>query len=376
MDANPHQIDDQGRQPEGGTFEFVPRVLAVSMNQTQHDYRNLTGPERLMDLAFGNLLEPLKLSQVKTALAGSSPVQIDGYHGLVGENTRVALIDDDAQKWGRAFALFLFGSTRKSQSVHPPVQPVSSDATGLLSLAEVGDDEENAGAFLGIDLSAEAETPCLIPFRFLLLDYRLHREDPNRHPDRVSGYRLLKAVRRSDPSLPVIVVTASTRSWTMTALKEEGIWLYYLKPMLQIPSRQQCVDDRAFYEGRNTTPPMPDEEQPIDGDAVSLETEDFERLKRAICLAVKTDWLRVIHWIRVCCLQGDPARSEHLEELSARLEIALQLLTSEPRLTLLKEDLRHRRIAYKGALLLLAGLSESNAFKYYDSKASAAKSTG
>jgi len=70
----------------------------------------------------------------------------------------------------------------------------------------------------------------LFPFDLILLDFRLHDEHSGVPVKEVSGHRAAKWLHAQDPSVPIIVVSASDKVWTLLSMRSEGAWDYYLKP--------------------------------------------------------------------------------------------------------------------------------------------------
>jgi CheY-like chemotaxis protein len=66
----------------------------------------------------------------------------------------------------------------------------------------------------------------------LLVDLRLTESDQeasSRHADQLSGVQLIRALKQSQPDLPIIAVTASNKAWTAKKLQEVGADGYWIK---------------------------------------------------------------------------------------------------------------------------------------------------
>lgn len=82
-----------------------------------------------------------------------------------------------------------------------------------------------------------------LPWDLVLLDLRLQPEDLNRELlEEITGFRLLQKIRGFDPTIPVIMLTASERAAFIHRIEQEGISGYYAKAVTEDPetSRQKA----------------------------------------------------------------------------------------------------------------------------------------
>lgn len=74
---------------------------------------------------------------------------------------------------------------------------------------------------------------CLLPYDLILLDLRLANEDKNidgvREADKFSGIQLLKRIREKDPTVPVILFTASNKAYNIKEAEKLNINAYFPK---------------------------------------------------------------------------------------------------------------------------------------------------
>lgn len=154
---------------------------------------------------------------------------------------RVLLVDDEHRRgWSTLFGGILGLPVYDVQS-HGDIK----DGPGLFAIEKVGEsqhpeDIEHSWNLLGLDAGAVSG---VLDFDLVLADYRLKDEDPRHHdPELVTGTHLIRRLHSLDPSLPVIVVTASESYKTHRELSQYHIIGYYVKP-------HKTRDDK--YELRN-----------------------------------------------------------------------------------------------------------------------------
>jgi hypothetical protein len=155
--------------------------------------------------------------------------------GLI-KDSKVLLVDDEHRRgWSSVFGLILCGDSNKVHDL--TMSPESwQKKNGLFAIDDIGDnfvpeDLSNLVRFLG---NGAAHYQYL-PFDLLLLDYRAKGEDISVHPKDVSGTRIIKLIKKIDPSLPIIIVTASENYKTFRQLILYGILGYYVKANQKIP---------------------------------------------------------------------------------------------------------------------------------------------
>lgn len=142
-----------------------------------------------------------------------------------GTYKKVLYIDDEAEVgWANAF----------KQILYPGINEFFNDRemTGN-SFAIPHTGEKAFQVFKSFKEAEESISPAtLSDFALVILDLRDKRMDTNKiQPDDLSGVKLLKkikSVEEGDPSIPVVVVTASNKQWNyerVLALGANGYWI-------------------------------------------------------------------------------------------------------------------------------------------------------
>lgn len=127
-------------------------------------------------------------------------------------NPRILYIDDQANEgWSNIFQHIIYGSEK--EELFKSIQPDTND-------------EINEQYFIRV-VSPEItnHNPDLI-----LLDLRLNKESGIRtHVEELSGAILLKEIRKQFPGIPVLMTTASNKSWSYETLQYIGCDAYWTK---------------------------------------------------------------------------------------------------------------------------------------------------
>jgi CheY-like chemotaxis protein len=225
-----------------------------SLGNDRHKIANREGPRWLVGIAgekggvsrafaedvAGKLRRLEKKLVVPTQEEVCAPLPAPPAEGDLFPAGRVLLIDDEHRRgWSTVFGGLL------DLEVHDVQRPGDlRDGPGLFALEKVGeskDPSDLAHAWNLLGLTSDVR-PCALPFDLVLADYRLKDEDPAHHePVEVTGTHLISQLHRLDPSLPVIVVTASESYKTHRQLSRYNIIGYYVKP-------HNRPDDRVEYD--------------------------------------------------------------------------------------------------------------------------------
>ncbi len=109
---------------------------------------------------------------------------------------------------------------------------ISDNVSGMYAIEKIGeeDDPRDISIFWDIIGINDREKHGFLPFDLLLSDYRIKDEDPDKPPPEVAGTHLIRSIHKIDPSLPVIVITASENYKTHRQLSRYNILGYYIKP--------------------------------------------------------------------------------------------------------------------------------------------------
>lgn len=257
----------------GGTMTSKPEQKA---SDDPHNIRNREGPGAVLRLALnhylpasaekliGHLNDFLRdhrdLPEVQPSNVPIAVISEEPDRGVKPPLGRVLLIDDEHRRgWSTAFGALAFGGTEHVYDVSPAPRDASAASgfrisrlagstmqeeavvgsaaelaqnfpRGLFALAETGEGEKYAIDFLQRKKTGRLLQEEPIPFDAILLDFRLRAEGRETPPDEVSGLRLARKIREMDPSVPIVVVSASDKVWTLLGMRAEGTWDYFLKP--------------------------------------------------------------------------------------------------------------------------------------------------
>jgi CheY-like chemotaxis protein len=156
---------------------------------------------------------------------------------------RILLVDDQHRRgWSTLLSLMIQGS---SEHVMEPVTEFpkcmfserNDAAPVLMAIPHLG-----AAYDSPLDAMREASPRdrALLPFDLAFIDYRLlPEEDEPAFDSKVkSGARLIDAIREFDPSLPIVVFTASSKAHTLQTTTSDAR-LYYQKPGRDIRASDQ-----------------------------------------------------------------------------------------------------------------------------------------
>jgi len=188
---------------------------------------------------------------------------------------RILIIDDDHRRgWSTLLTAFINGSSMKLYEIEPNLTSDSSyefkkyvtdySSEKFMSIWELSEviEEKNEFAVAIQQVGKKLPLPGgrssksdisavnalfsrddsrgikkeLLPFDLAFIDYRAQNEIVEVKPDDVSGNKIVKLLREIDPSLPVIVFTASANVNTLLALNKYDIIGYYIKPSKKIYS--------------------------------------------------------------------------------------------------------------------------------------------
>lgn len=182
-------------------------------------------------------------------LSESERAKILNEYKLQGENIqdllqgkKVLYIDDEADVgWADVLKKILFPNDAFTVVS-------SNDKSAFLC-----NDEERFIIYKNFE-QAEAEIPNLSKYSIVVLDLRDKRRDANfQQPDNLTGVKLLRKIKNpltGDPSLPVIIFTASNKQWNYERLLDIGANGYWIKE-----SPELAVDDaytlRNYLKLRN-----------------------------------------------------------------------------------------------------------------------------
>ena len=322
--------------------------------------------------------------------------------GITPPLGRVLMIDDEHQRgWSTVFAALIFGRTDKVYKVAPlprensnvqeflishweggidqrdAVVRSASELTqdfqeGLFAISEIGMEGDFVKAFLQRRQIGKYQRE-LVPFDVVLLDYRLHAEGREIPPNEVSGYKLSSLIHHLDPSLPIIVVSASDKVWTLLSMRNVGAWDYYLKPGV---SSGNSTDDK-------------------------YSSQDLKKLIKRLEQTAKYPWARVVsalnEWIQAVQFKlekDDPARKMFKSSdrsmraknwrkrritASTVLKYIAESLNEYSRLGLMESTdgvVENRPVRYNQYLISVAwesikytyrGIDQSDTMRYFDS---------
>lgn len=129
-----------------------------------------------------------------------------------GGNPRILYIDDQANEgWSNIFQHIIYG--REKEELFKFIQPDGADKIDVSYFDEV------------VSREIKNHNPDLI-----LLDLRLKKESGIRtHVEELSGAILLKEIRKQFPGIPVLMTTASNKSWSYETLQYIGCDAYWTK---------------------------------------------------------------------------------------------------------------------------------------------------
>lgn len=243
-----------------------------------HAMRNRYGPGEVLRLAkinkrylnnsTGNLSKLLMGKRKETKILKDEPeVPLELLKnigpGITPPAKRVLLVDDEHSRgWSTVLGALVFGRTDERVYKITPEKLENSeirfqvahwdgntdilDATvqsaselkgeiyGLFALSNIGDDGKYLKQFLNRK-HINTNQRDLIPFDIILLDYRICDEGREVNLEDVSGYKMSSFIHQEDPSMPIIIVSASDKIWTLLTLQSVGAWDYYLKPNKFLP---------------------------------------------------------------------------------------------------------------------------------------------
>jgi CheY-like chemotaxis protein len=190
---------------------------------------------RLAGIAFENLAIHLQRAQ-EVSFLDNLPVPLVSFppgEGLFPE-ARILLIDDEHKRgWSTVLGALLLGRDDRIFDLNRNPESLQVPGPGLFAIDDIGDmleieDLSLLWEILGIDpLDSQRAR---LPFDLILCDYRAKGEDIDLAPNLVSGTRIIKKLQEVDPSVPIIVVTASENFKTFRQLFLYGILGYYVKP--------------------------------------------------------------------------------------------------------------------------------------------------
>jgi CheY-like chemotaxis protein len=141
---------------------------------------------------------------------------IDDFFSLQKEirrkNPRILYIDDQASEgWSSIFQHIIYGSEK--EELFKSVQPVETDEINEHYITSV------------ICSGITRHNPDLV-----LLDLRLKKEQGIRtNVEKLSGAMVLKEIRRVFPGLPVLMTTASNKSWSYEVVQRAGSDAFWIK---------------------------------------------------------------------------------------------------------------------------------------------------
>ena len=122
---------------------------------------------------------------------------------------RIGLVDDNASNGWQPALEGVFADTPDAGSVEAP---------------HSADDFHDLDALAG-DIAQRGWNIVCVDLRLIEADAEL----TSRRADKLSGSRLVRAIKQRNPSLPVIVFTASNKAWTVQELREAGADGYWVK---------------------------------------------------------------------------------------------------------------------------------------------------
>jgi CheY-like chemotaxis protein len=122
---------------------------------------------------------------------------------------RIGLVDDNASNGWQPALEGVFADTPDAGSVEAP---------------HSADDFHDLDALAG-DITQRGWDIACVDLRLIEAD----KELTSRRADKLSGTRLVHAIKRKNPSLPVIAFTASNKAWTVQELREAGADGYWVK---------------------------------------------------------------------------------------------------------------------------------------------------
>lgn len=244
-------------------FLHIESRLTQIEKQDKHGLANYLGPIRLLRGAylsgeFGNAHEDGKrLYDNITTYLKQKQHSIDYYNeyldwletfGFVTEmenekekeekklsdkvkGRSILYIDDEHKNgWSKVLKELLIPNSDEWQEKDYAWVIEDSNKTKLCCVSKVGkseriDDFGNIEELLGL----KDQEKKWINYDIILLDLRLKKESPTTPVKATSGYLLLEAIRKKDPTVPVIMFTASEKATTMQVLQQLGISGYFIK---------------------------------------------------------------------------------------------------------------------------------------------------
>ena len=187
------------------------------------------------DEAYDILREKLNKAE-KVEFIDNLPVPLASFppgQGLFPE-ARILLIDDEHKRgWSTVLGTLLFGQHDLIFDLAQNPQAPAENRNGLFAIDEVGDvleTEDLSYLWEVLDIDPEDGQIRSLPFDAVFCDYRAKGEDPGLSPNLVSGTRIIRKIQEIDPSIPIIVITASENFKTFRQLFLYGILSYYVKP--------------------------------------------------------------------------------------------------------------------------------------------------
>jgi len=175
-----------------------------------------------------------------------------------GVGCKVLLIDNECRKyseteycgWTDVFTK-IFGAKVLST--------VGKDWPGIADmLTSTGEGQEKTYNLVDGDILSALTLPkgkVLLPYDLILLDLYLTKEDDNKrqaeaeHPDRnYSGMELLRAIKKIDRTVPVIMFTASDKAFNFAAAKKDGAAGYFQKEARSLDEEKAA----EYYRGLKT----------------------------------------------------------------------------------------------------------------------------
>lgn len=202
---------------EWGAYILAQSISAGDQNVTS---RPLSTSEYFLYSSIVSLtaLDVSKIIQRKYSWHLESQIQVSNKFTYL-------LIDDEAGKgWSETLTLLMPNATGRIWDIK------TIDYSGL-----------------GTEIRKDVES---CKFDIIFLDLRMNgiEEEKNTNPEDFSGMKILRAIKKVNPGIQVIMLTATNKSWNVKALLDAGADGYYMKesPEYHFPQKYTEQNTRAL----------------------------------------------------------------------------------------------------------------------------------
>ena len=191
-------------------------IKGIDKKEIENQIRNLE-KELSSQLFFKKLIRKYWINKEERDIdADEISDCIDKIKKIKSMNLKIGLIDDEVEKgWGAAYNALLCGNENPIDELYPK-----------LDMLDTRSSEKREKHFDNF-LSTIKEGNKFNDYDILLLDLRLHEKTLKGTTEilgvhRLSGIKALKIVKEKNPTLPIILCTASNKAWTQDIGKNLG----------------------------------------------------------------------------------------------------------------------------------------------------------